>query len=223
MKTDLSAFPLRRCHARAGLHGRLSLTRRGTKLELGRRTPPVADRRGRHVHICPQHHQLPNSIDDADASPRWPIGSAIGGAWLSTASSPSATWPCLPGRQLIWLSTRLPRKETLLPNFYQVGVLSLPVVALDRHVHRHGAGGAELLSVPPDRTGNAAGRGDQHVAGPRVGTGAGRHDAGRPRRQRDGGRAGHDAGDRTDRRPDQHGGQLRSTTWSCRGSWPACC
>jgi phospholipid/cholesterol/gamma-HCH transport system permease protein len=29
-----------------------------------------------------------------------------------------------------WLAGRLPRKETLLPNFYQVGVLSLPVVAL---------------------------------------------------------------------------------------------
>ncbi len=29
-----------------------------------------------------------------------------------------------------WLFTRLPRRETLLPNFYQIGVLSLPVVAL---------------------------------------------------------------------------------------------
>jgi phospholipid/cholesterol/gamma-HCH transport system permease protein len=29
-----------------------------------------------------------------------------------------------------WLVTRMPRKETLLPNFYQIGVLSLPVVAL---------------------------------------------------------------------------------------------
>jgi phospholipid/cholesterol/gamma-HCH transport system permease protein len=29
-----------------------------------------------------------------------------------------------------WLVTRVPRKETLLPNFYQIGVLSLPVVAL---------------------------------------------------------------------------------------------
>ena len=29
-----------------------------------------------------------------------------------------------------WLFTRFPRRETLLPNFYQVGVLSLPVVAL---------------------------------------------------------------------------------------------
>lgn len=30
----------------------------------------------------------------------------------------------------LWLFTRMPRRETLLPNFYQVGVLSLPVVAL---------------------------------------------------------------------------------------------
>jgi phospholipid/cholesterol/gamma-HCH transport system permease protein len=31
---------------------------------------------------------------------------------------------------IAWMFTRRPRKETLLPNFYQVGVLSLPVVAL---------------------------------------------------------------------------------------------
>jgi phospholipid/cholesterol/gamma-HCH transport system permease protein len=29
-----------------------------------------------------------------------------------------------------WMLSRLPRKETLLPSFYQIGVLSLPVVAL---------------------------------------------------------------------------------------------
>lgn len=34
------------------------------------------------------------------------------------------------GRTCRWLAGRPPRKETLLPNFYQVGVLSLPVVAL---------------------------------------------------------------------------------------------
>jgi len=33
-------------------------------------------------------------------------------------------------RMFVWLFTRLPRAETILPNFYQVGVLSLPVVAL---------------------------------------------------------------------------------------------
>ena len=33
-------------------------------------------------------------------------------------------------RTLRWLLTRLPKKETISPNFYQIGVLSLPVVAL---------------------------------------------------------------------------------------------
>lgn len=34
------------------------------------------------------------------------------------------------GRMLTWLFTARPRRGTLLPNFYHVGVLSLPVVAL---------------------------------------------------------------------------------------------
>jgi len=33
-------------------------------------------------------------------------------------------------RTVRWLMTRLPCRETILPNFYQIGVLSLPVVAL---------------------------------------------------------------------------------------------
>lgn len=33
-------------------------------------------------------------------------------------------------RTMRWLFTRLPRRETLMPSFYQIGVLSLPVVAL---------------------------------------------------------------------------------------------
>lgn len=33
-------------------------------------------------------------------------------------------------RVLAWLVGRFPKRETLLPNFYQVGVLSLPVIAL---------------------------------------------------------------------------------------------
>jgi phospholipid/cholesterol/gamma-HCH transport system permease protein len=33
-------------------------------------------------------------------------------------------------RTVDWMVRRLPRKETLLPSFYQIGVLSLPVVAL---------------------------------------------------------------------------------------------
>ncbi|MCA9127650.1 MAG: ABC transporter permease [Planctomycetales bacterium] len=34
------------------------------------------------------------------------------------------------GKMFLWLFTALPRKGTILPNFYHVGVLSLPVVAL---------------------------------------------------------------------------------------------
>jgi phospholipid/cholesterol/gamma-HCH transport system permease protein len=33
-------------------------------------------------------------------------------------------------RTVMWIFTRLPRRETIIPNFYQIGVLSLPVVAL---------------------------------------------------------------------------------------------
>jgi phospholipid/cholesterol/gamma-HCH transport system permease protein len=33
-------------------------------------------------------------------------------------------------RTMLWLFTRFPRRETLLPNFYQIGVQSMPVVAL---------------------------------------------------------------------------------------------
>ena len=33
-------------------------------------------------------------------------------------------------RTVLWLTTRMVRRETLLPSFYQIGVLSLPVVAL---------------------------------------------------------------------------------------------
>src|SRR3954469_18981300 len=34
------------------------------------------------------------------------------------------------GQTFRWMFTRLPRNDTILPNFYQIGVLSLPVVAL---------------------------------------------------------------------------------------------
>src|SRR5712671_31777 len=33
-------------------------------------------------------------------------------------------------RTFRWLLFRLPNRETILPNFYQIGVLSLPVIAL---------------------------------------------------------------------------------------------
>jgi phospholipid/cholesterol/gamma-HCH transport system permease protein len=55
--------------------------------------------------------------------------SALGGLvinWVITVGDISQFFM----RTLSWIFTRLPRSETLLPNFYQIGVLSLPVVAL---------------------------------------------------------------------------------------------
>jgi phospholipid/cholesterol/gamma-HCH transport system permease protein len=57
--------------------------------------------------------------------------------WVSDLGSLVIDWICGLGnitifslRTFQWLFTRLPRRGTILPNFYQIGVLSLPVVAL---------------------------------------------------------------------------------------------
>jgi phospholipid/cholesterol/gamma-HCH transport system permease protein len=62
--------------------------------------------------------------------------SAIAG-WVADVGAVVMDWITAAGevalfawRTVIWMFTRLPRKETLLPSFYQIGVLSLPVIAL---------------------------------------------------------------------------------------------
>jgi phospholipid/cholesterol/gamma-HCH transport system permease protein len=57
--------------------------------------------------------------------------------WIADLGQLTIDWTATVGdvsiffsRTLAWLFTRLPRRETLLPAFYQIGVLSLPVVAL---------------------------------------------------------------------------------------------
>jgi phospholipid/cholesterol/gamma-HCH transport system permease protein len=57
--------------------------------------------------------------------------------WVADLGQLTIDWTATVGdvamffsRTLAWLFTRLPRRETLLPAFYQIGVLSLPVVAL---------------------------------------------------------------------------------------------
>ena len=57
--------------------------------------------------------------------------------WVADLGSLVIDWICGLGnitlfslRTFQWLFTRLPRRGTILPNFYQIGVLSLPVVAL---------------------------------------------------------------------------------------------
>ncbi|MCH2125680.1 MAG: ABC transporter permease [Pirellulaceae bacterium] len=47
-----------------------------------------------------------------------------------TATETLGDWVVFISRTLSWLLVRRPLKGTLVPNFYQVGVLSLPVVAL---------------------------------------------------------------------------------------------
>ncbi|MCE9544171.1 MAG: ABC transporter permease [Planctomycetia bacterium] len=67
------------------------------------------------------------------------VGRLIGTAadWVADVGAVVIGWVTAVGdvslfvlRTLRWLFTRMPRKETLLPSFYQVGVRSLPVVAL---------------------------------------------------------------------------------------------
>jgi phospholipid/cholesterol/gamma-HCH transport system permease protein len=57
--------------------------------------------------------------------------------WVADLGSVVVEWTAGVGsmamfvfRTFLWLTTRIPRRETLIPAFYQIGVLSVPVVAL---------------------------------------------------------------------------------------------
>ena len=52
------------------------------------------------------------------------------GAWVLHAFETLGDMTLFALRTLMWMVTRLPRRETLYNNMYQIGVLSLPVVAL---------------------------------------------------------------------------------------------
>ena len=93
-------------------------------------------------------------------------------------------------RTLGWLLTRRPPKGTLLPNFYQVGVLSLPVVALTGTFIGMVLAVQSYCQFAHDGPGDAAGLGDQHLAGQGAGPGAGGDDARRPGRLRHGAELG---------------------------------
>jgi phospholipid/cholesterol/gamma-HCH transport system permease protein len=77
---------------------------------------------------------------DASSIPQQPHSHGlIGGAmdWIADLGEVVIRWIATIGdaslffwMTLRWMFTRLPRKDTLLPNFYQIGVLSLPVVAI---------------------------------------------------------------------------------------------
>lgn len=80
--------------------------------------------------------QAPHLPSTASPSPSWQPGSAITN-WIADLGELVISWIVALGdivlfsaRTMRWSCTRWPRRETILPNFYQIGVLSLPVVAL---------------------------------------------------------------------------------------------
>jgi phospholipid/cholesterol/gamma-HCH transport system permease protein len=71
-----------------------------------------------------------------DPATRWSMPRAVAD-WIADLGGLIVDWIVAVGnlgvfalQMLGWVFTRLPRRETILPNFYQIGVLSLPVVAL---------------------------------------------------------------------------------------------
>lgn len=73
------------------------------------------------IEIRPNGEQSGGSLSDWVAD--W--GAVVMNAIVGIGELAIFTW-----QTLTWMVARMPRRETLLPNFYQVGVLSLPVVAL---------------------------------------------------------------------------------------------
>jgi phospholipid/cholesterol/gamma-HCH transport system permease protein len=78
---------------------------------------------------------LDASSADAAVRRRGPLSAVR--EWVADLGQLAIEWTMAVGdvsiffwRTISWLFTRLPRRETLLPAFYQIGVLSLPVVAL---------------------------------------------------------------------------------------------
>ncbi len=76
-----------------------------------------------------------SDIRDPISASGGPLGAAVD--WITDFGGVLIDWLIGLGdiamfslRTFGWLLGRLPRKETIIPNFYQIGVLSLPVVAL---------------------------------------------------------------------------------------------
>ena len=72
-----------------------------------------------------------DNIEDYDDEESWIVG------WISNWGSvvldgivALGDFTIFAYQTFVWMVTRIPKKETLWPNFYQVGVSSLPVVAL---------------------------------------------------------------------------------------------
>jgi phospholipid/cholesterol/gamma-HCH transport system permease protein len=75
------------------------------------------------------HSQSPAVSEDQPIDSRTTWLADIGGLVVDFTAS-IGSFAIFSFRAFAWLFTRFPRGDTLWPNFYQVGVLSLPVVAL---------------------------------------------------------------------------------------------
>ena len=100
---------------------------------------------------------------DASVRRRGPVAAVR--EWVADLGQLAIDWTIAIGdvaiffwRTLSWLFTRLPRRETLLPAFYQIGVLSLPVVALTGTFIGMVLAVQSYCAVPRDAPGDAAGR-----------------------------------------------------------------
>jgi phospholipid/cholesterol/gamma-HCH transport system permease protein len=72
-------------------------------------------------HSEPQHRSLSRGASDWVAN----LGEVVI-SWVAALGDVTLfSW-----NTMRWMFTRWPRKDTLFPNFYQIGVLSLPVIAL---------------------------------------------------------------------------------------------
>jgi len=78
---------------------------------------------------------VPDTLSPEDSRPRGLAGAMAD--WIADCGATAVDWVLGLGNMALftfrtfgWLVTRLPPRETILPNFYQIGVLSLPVIAL---------------------------------------------------------------------------------------------
>ena len=125
------------------------------------------------------------------------------------------------GLTISWLFRRRPRWSVLVPNFYAIGVQSVPVVAIT------GTFIGMVLAVQAHSQfammglATRLGLGHQHLAGQGAGAGPGGDDARRPGRLVDGRRARARCASPSRSTPSRRSGPTRSTTWSSPGSSPA--
>jgi phospholipid/cholesterol/gamma-HCH transport system permease protein len=103
------------------------------------KTPEASRQAGsrRSAAAVVSHFSAGSSIAMASSAPTSNRTVGAVAEWIADLGELVINWIAAVGdvalfsfRTFSWLSTRLPRRETILPCFYEIGVLSLPVIAL---------------------------------------------------------------------------------------------